>query len=141
MIDTLPRALAGSAPGSTRDLFAAIGAQQDAQIDGDPALARVPSIQTRSSVALRGCSLRFDLEVQPFELDVLERIPQQDVERRHDRRGGVGRGLVAREQVLEGDVVVVLDARRAAQRVGADAVLPLVATSACSESRRTRAAA
>ena len=57
--ETLPRAFAGICDRHrARDLLAAIGAQQHLQVDRGAGLrTRVPSIQTRSSVALRGCSL------------------------------------------------------------------------------------
>ena len=38
---------------------------------------------------------RVDLEVQPFELDVLERVAQQEVDRRHDVGGRADRRLIA----------------------------------------------
>ena len=56
MIETLPRVRRDLNRDRTCDLFATIGAQQDAQINCRPGLVLVPSIQTRSRVALRGCS-------------------------------------------------------------------------------------
>ena len=77
------------------DLLAAVGPQQHLQIDrraGLRAAAVDPdALERRAARLFAGV----DLEVEPFELDVLERVAQQEIDRRDDVGGRADRRLVA----------------------------------------------
>ncbi len=81
-----------------------------------PARGRVVSSQTRSMRAVRDCSVASIVKLMRSTVDHIGRVLEQGGERRGDVRGGTAGRLITSENILERDVGLGANLRRALNR-------------------------